>query len=326
MILYCRAWSILKTIKTVVFDVDGVLVDVHNSFRRMISLAVKFYFKYKLELNGNAKLVTPRVIEMFKRAGDFNNDWDLTAALVYLYLNIYLQKGRPQTLEKLKVPAHELVRIVKSLLGAKSGGLKGFIESTETYFGCGKSANKLFDRQYIEELCMLLYSGKRVETVYGPLKLIDLSIQNHLKRYELYRYEIPLLAEKYLSEEINYGLVTGRTPGELSLLEERFPRLFQRTIHKITDDGLNPRKPSPEVLRFYVENELTPLLFVGDARDDFETVKAARKHFKKEEIFFAGIGSNQRQFAFFKELGADCVTCEVNFLLKGLGSGCLEGN
>lgn len=326
MILYCRAWPILKSIKTVVFDVDGVIVDVHKSFRRMISLATNFYFKYKLELYGNARLVTPRIIEIFKRAGGFNNDWDLAAALIYLYLNIYIQKGKPQTLDRLKVPAHDLAHLVKMLLSKNGGSLKGFLQSADSYFGLGQKVSELFDRQYIDELCMLLYAGKKVESVYGPIKLIDPLMEKILKRYELYRHETPLLEEKCLKEGINYGLVTGRTPGELSLLKERFPLLFQKAIHKITDDGKNPRKPSPEVLRFYVEKELTPLLFVGDARDDFETVQAARMHFKKEEIYFAGIASSQKQFAFFKQLDADCVAINVNFLLKGLGRDCLEGN
>jgi phosphoglycolate phosphatase-like HAD superfamily hydrolase len=123
-----------------------------------------------------------------------------------------------------------------------------------------------------------------------------------------------------LNSQLNYGLITGRTSGELLLLKDRLKNLFQELIHIATDDGDGPRKPSPKLLEFYVEHNLLPLLFVGDSRDDFETVKSAKDHFGDLGFYFAGIANNRDSFNFFQELGADCITYGLNFLLLGLGS------
>lgn len=55
------------------FDLDGVLVDVSNSYRLAIKETAEFFTKKK---------VLNKEIQKFKEQGGFNNDWDLTEAII----------------------------------------------------------------------------------------------------------------------------------------------------------------------------------------------------------------------------------------------------
>lgn len=316
MILYIRDLKALKGVKTVVFDVDGVLVDVRSSFRKMIILACNYYFKLKHGLKGKGNLVTNPVIEEFKRMGGFNNDWDLASALVFLYLNIYYLKNMPSTFEELKLKPEELKKLSKALHeNAKRPGYEGFVESTAKYFKCSK-ALKNMDRKFVEDICKILYAGKNAESVYS---LATSSIEEkQLYKFELFKREKPLLEEKNLLQELNYGVVTGRTREELFLLEKKFPVLFKKAVHIVYDDGRLPKKPDPLVLEPLIRGESLPLIFAGDSRDDLETVLNVRKYFKTEGVYFAGIIRDKSGFNYFYELGADIITNNVNMLMMAV--------
>jgi HAD superfamily hydrolase (TIGR01548 family) len=63
-------------VDAVVLDIDGVLVDVENSYRRAILESLD-------EVYGES--IAKAAIQQFKDAGGFNDDWELTyAAALYL--------------------------------------------------------------------------------------------------------------------------------------------------------------------------------------------------------------------------------------------------
>ncbi|HJY06412.1 MAG TPA: hypothetical protein VJ323_08840, partial [Bryobacteraceae bacterium] len=55
--------------EVIVFDVDGVLVEVTESYREAIRAAVKHF---------TGQNVSHELIQEFKNQGGWNNDWDLT--------------------------------------------------------------------------------------------------------------------------------------------------------------------------------------------------------------------------------------------------------
>lgn len=59
--------------KGVLFDMDGVLVDVSRSYRTTIRHTVEHYLK---------KEISPDLIQSFKDRGGLNNDWDLSEAIL----------------------------------------------------------------------------------------------------------------------------------------------------------------------------------------------------------------------------------------------------
>ncbi len=67
------ASSIAKAKPWVVFDMDGVLVDVHGSYRRAIQRTVVHF---------GGQEPTPAEVQEIKNLGGYNNDWDVTRELL----------------------------------------------------------------------------------------------------------------------------------------------------------------------------------------------------------------------------------------------------
>ena len=72
-----------------IFDMDGVLIDVSKSYRETILRTVQIYLETCLGFEREkARLVTEADISLFKSAGGFNNDWDLTSGLLLCLFSI----------------------------------------------------------------------------------------------------------------------------------------------------------------------------------------------------------------------------------------------
>ncbi len=65
--------SILEAREMIVFDMDGVLIDATNSYRKAIEKTFEFFA---------GKQTTPQAIQDVKNLGGYNNDWDLTEYLL----------------------------------------------------------------------------------------------------------------------------------------------------------------------------------------------------------------------------------------------------
>jgi len=79
----------------IIFDFDGVLVYVVQSYYENIRKVVDYYFLEILGLEGKRRaLVTLRDIQDFKDTGLYNNDWTLTHAIVIYYLTILIGRLR----------------------------------------------------------------------------------------------------------------------------------------------------------------------------------------------------------------------------------------
>ncbi len=68
------------------FDIDGVLVDVRDSYHQVIVRTVIFYLRDILGLLVPDDLVTTEHVAAAKRMGGFNNDWNTVAAILSVIL------------------------------------------------------------------------------------------------------------------------------------------------------------------------------------------------------------------------------------------------
>ena len=83
----------LRRIEKIIFDFDGVLAQTSQSYRQTIRNVVDYYFLEILGLTGEkGRLATLRDIQKFKDTGLYNNDWNLSYALITYYLNLILRK------------------------------------------------------------------------------------------------------------------------------------------------------------------------------------------------------------------------------------------
>ncbi|VVB53772.1 Haloacid dehalogenase-like hydrolase [uncultured archaeon] len=71
--------------QALLWDVDGVLIDVSNSYRKAIADTATYYIR-KLIGVGEGPIIEASDIQGFKLAGGFNNDWLLTEGVIKCWL------------------------------------------------------------------------------------------------------------------------------------------------------------------------------------------------------------------------------------------------
>ena len=72
-----------------IFDMDGVLIDVSKSYRKTIQRTVQIYLETCLGFTRSRRgWITNEEISLFKSVGGFNNDWDLTSGLLLYLLSL----------------------------------------------------------------------------------------------------------------------------------------------------------------------------------------------------------------------------------------------
>ncbi|MCF7803134.1 MAG: HAD hydrolase-like protein [Candidatus Marinimicrobia bacterium] len=260
--------SRLEEVDLVVFDIDGVLIDTSESFPRAIVRAVE-RFGEECNLPGWERPSTEESAQ-FKEIPGFNNDWNLAEGLL-LYKIYTTVEPDPQSLsEFLEAVAgkggglHEIRNWVNGL----SGEIRGAIFS-------------LFDSPKIRQLAMEYYAGEKYcQRLYGFSPEYD--IQAGAIENESVMVDVELLGQ--VSHLL--GIFTGRNPTETEIaLEQIGFNGFPEENIKV-DDGETPTKPNPEPLIQMAKNaEASGVLFIGDTRDDWETIR----NFNQAETTIPGV-------------------------------------
>lgn len=296
--------ELLSRVDSLVLDIDGVILDVFSSFRKAISLTVQYYFAEFLRLKGKETLIRPQETELFKLAGGFNNDFELTSGVVLFYLkkaerlkdkNLSLLRKLPLSIEKFT-----------SLLREKGGGLKAASHLTEKKLKTQekKLIKQIFQEYYGGEDCCLKLYG------FNP---------RFVKRRGLLNKEEVILDKKLLRSFLpKVAVLTGRTKEEteVALAKASLTGLFSKN-QVLTDEEV--KKPDPyalEILGKHLQSKVG--IYLGDTPDDLRTVNNFKK-LKKDKTFLSGIvlkkTSNPK--IFFQER-ADILAESTNNLLKTL--------
>jgi phosphoglycolate phosphatase-like HAD superfamily hydrolase len=75
--------------KLIVFDMDGVLIDVSNSYRDTVRQTAKLFFKNAPAYEKLPESLFPLTdLEAVKQSGGLNNDWDLSCLIISLLFNL----------------------------------------------------------------------------------------------------------------------------------------------------------------------------------------------------------------------------------------------
>lgn len=249
-------------IDTVIFDIDGVLIDFSDSIRQVNLRSIPAYLRTLPGWTAPDDLLSSDDIEAFKRAGGFNDDWDLAYALALLFLHKSRlhRSADAAALHRLSPTVAEFTDAI-----ARRGGWLAAAEAevgTIDLPGYDPNAIRhLFQQMYAGDLSMRLYGvpGTGRGAVRDDKSLLDRSL-------------VP--ANKTLA------VLTGRTHAEAALalemvgLADRIPL----PAHGVTkDDGFY--KPEPFGMRELVTRRLPATrvaLYIGDSVDDLRTVLAFR--------------------------------------------------
>ncbi|MFQ3319066.1 MAG: HAD superfamily phosphatase [Natronomonas sp.] len=250
-------------VDAVILDIDGVLVDVADSYRRAIVESIDHVYGDTIEKDN---------IQLFKDAGGFNNDWELTYAAA-LYVLARREKPRLS------------IETYTGLIAASGGGLEGARTAVADELEPAAREQVLanWDRSRLRDVFQQLYLGSGL---YRELESDDPDLETEGFIHD----ESVLLAPdtREALEAWPLGIITGRPEAEADIALERVG-LDVADEHRFTMDDWEEGKPHPHALLTLADRfDADSLVFVGDTLDDIETATNAAEADPNRE--FHGIG------------------------------------
>jgi HAD superfamily phosphatase len=298
-----------------VFDMDGVLIDVSESYRKTIAKTVQIYLETCLGFKkGSAPLITEEHISSFKMAGGFNNDWDLTSGLLLFLISLSgLPPLRGQTsfssIEEIPQYLRERSSRFRSTLTGQTlqnhlpcfvrevkscgGGLKGIHRvlckaRKVSWTGWVYHSGEIHTANVVKRIFQEIYLGQKFVRHYSLRRLFYHGQGNYLR-------EKPLISRRILSalhKRIRMGIASGRPRVEAELAMKRFhiDRYFDRIVtldecaaeearlFRITGKKVKRTKPHPYPLLRVIREIGLPhprSAYVGDVVDDIQAARSA---------------------------------------------------
>ena len=297
---------------SIIFDCDGVLVDITNSYDQTIVKTTKYVLETLAKINDSIQ-IDFKIIDGFKSTGGFNDEVDLTYAAI---LSIVAAK-------KLKKDQTEFINLV--INNSDSTGIK----SVETFI-----KNQVDISEIIKQLS---YPGSHKDNIlyqifdqlfYGP-ELYSKLFKNTSKFSEpgliendvvIFNNDLADKLENKFHKQIS--MVTGRgkesVKYSLKNLLEKFD--LQNSMF-LEDEPRELAKPNPQSL----VNSITGMnskscLYVGDSMEDF--IMAKKATILGNNTTFCGIiGTSknpEEKLQLFEQNEAILVLDSINLLPKVL--------
>jgi len=281
-------------VDAVILDVDGVLVDVADSYRRAIVETVEYVY---------GDTIRREDVQQFKDAGGFNNDWELTYAAALFVLA--RREGMESSLD-------QYTRAIQ--------GVGGGLEAARTVVGeeltpaACERVLAAWDRQRLRDVFQQLYLGPdRYRELEGGEP--DPDIEGGYIDDEPVLVTAETIAA--LRDRYSVGVLTGRPAAEAEIALER-AGLDLPERHCFTMDDWPESKPDPGALISLAKRfEADTLAYAGDTTDDVRTAVNATG---ADDRTYYGIGvltgglSGERGRQQFESAGAAAVVDSVNDL------------
>ena len=280
-----------------VLDIDGVVVDVADSYRKAIRESIDRVYGQTIDRDA---------IQAFKDAGGFNNDWALTdaAALFVLARRAGLDCD---------------VETFTDRIAAGGGGVKAARRVVETAGGVATTqVFEAWDPERLRAVFQALYLG---ETLYRELEGGEPPVAA-----AGYIHDEPTLIQpatiETLTERFDVGVLTGRPAAEATIALERVG-LDVPDAHRFTMDDWEEGKPHPRALITLAERfNADRVAFAGDTLDDVRTARNAAetdpdRTYHAIGVLTGGLTGEAGRRA-FREAGADAVVADVNALTDHL--------
>ncbi|MFC7072363.1 TIGR01548 family HAD-type hydrolase [Halovenus rubra] len=285
-------------VDAVVLDIDGVLVDVADSYRRAIVESLDHVYD---------ETIARSDVQQFKDAGGFNNDWELTdAAALYL---LACREGCDLSLDQFTTD-----------IAAMGGGLEAArtVTSEELTLANRERVFATWDHDHLRDTFQQLYLGS---SLYRDLEDKEPSLET-----EGFIHDEPVLATEatlqQLQSEYAVGVLTGRPAAEADIALERVG-LDVPDAHRYTMDDWDSGKPDPDALiRLAEQFSADSIAFAGDTLDDVKTAvnaaSADSRTYRGVGVLTGGLtGEHGRKK--FERVGTAAVVDSVNDLPAILG-------
>jgi len=337
-----------------VFDIDGVLIDVSESYRNATRQTVRLYLEVCLGLPAcDEDLVSHEDVAAFKLVGGFNNDWDLTTGI----LKYFLAQLDPQPVMHLSPEANS--EEVMSFLHKAGTRLDTTVEAmkqqkeilsfTQTLKMVGSGLDAVWKALGAQNDHLLFAQGnlRHTNLVQRIFQEIYLGAEYFSREYGeapliyngpgLIQRERLVISSQVLAElgkRVSLGIATGRPRNEaiytleaanvlnrfrslvaLEDKEQTEQQLFEETGQRISLDKPHPFTLLEAVHR--ITSEHVRCAYIGDIPDDVRAANAA-----KEEMDFVSIGclsvaqEKETLRMEFERAGADLVVNHPDELLR----------
>jgi|YelNatPaOPRAMG01_1025707.scaffolds.fasta_scaffold92248_2 phosphoglycolate phosphatase-like HAD superfamily hydrolase len=336
-----------------IFDMDGVLIDVSGSYRKTIKKSVQIYLQSCLGFYLKGKNpITNEEISLFKSVGGFNNDWDLTSGILLYLFSISglppLKKKKPFSLIE-EISSFLQEETSKFQLNSvnlfKRKNIKNFLNKVKSYGGGIKgiryTLSNLWDgwlygegdlnrENLVKRIFQEIYLGSKFRELYK----LDPIFYHGKGKYLNERLLIPRRILLTLGNSVKMGIASGRPRFEAELVLKRFKLLplfssivtlddciqEEEKLYKKIGRRLSLTKPHPySILRVIKEIGLkNPKSgYIGDIVDDMVAANLAKK---ETEIIAIGFINRRKCRNVIKDslinAGADMIIERPEDLLK----------
>ena len=305
----------LDEIDAIVFDCDGVLIDVTKSYDQTIIKTTRYVLENFAKINDSIN-IDFKIIDGFKSTGGFNDEVDLTyAAIISLVAAKKLEKD-------------QISFIFDVIKNSDSSGITSVEKYLENQIDISDIKKQLsYPGMHHENPLYQIFD----QLFYGP-KLYQKLFKNSSKFSEPGLIEQDdvilndLLIEKLQKKfDSKIALVTGRGKKSTSYsLKELLEKFNLKNSVFLEDESRELAKPNPQSLLDVIKgmNGISTL-FVGDSMEDFIMAKKATDLGRKT-TFCGIIGTSknpQEKLELFQKNGAILVLDSINLLPKILNLG-----
>ena len=321
----------------IVFDMDGVIMDVSGSYRDVVRQTTKLFFHLA---RGAEKLPDPLFalsdLAALKQSGGLNNDWDLTFVVINL---LFCLVNRPAIHESrdawtryrgtigscnvapiatfLKSNNNPLISLLKKYGQPENKFIEGLYHGD---VGSGNIIKQIFQELYLGKnlfqstyhLAPEMYSGEGY--ILREAVLIDRSVLD-----DLFKENVLAIATGRPKAEAEYPLNHFDLKKYFTLvltlddcLEEE-KKIFEKSAKKVSLS-----KPNPFMLDAIVKScrqSFTGLYYVGDMPDDMLAAARSRFGFKSIGILVSAPDKPELQRE-LKRAGADYLIDDFEDLKK----------
>ncbi|MGD8261678.1 MAG: HAD hydrolase-like protein [Desulfobacterales bacterium] len=294
----------MKSKNLIVFDMDGVIIDVSNSYRDTVRHTIKLFFRPA----PNAARMPEPLFDLsdlagLKQSGGLNNDWDLSYQAICLLFTLVEKPNFYDTRDPWSTYR-------RTLSGCDLSKLADYLNSTDGPLMTllnqhGKIADPLIARFYRGDVG----SGNIIKQIFQEIYLgEELFISTYGLTPEMYNNNGYIIREEVLIDrpildefsEINHlAIATGRPEAEAEYPLDHFKLRDYFDIVYSLDDCLKEEKrildeegkevslskPDPYMLDAIAEkyeDQVTGFYYVGDMPDDM--VAAGRSRFGYKSI------------------------------------------
>jgi HAD superfamily hydrolase (TIGR01548 family) len=333
--------KLMKNRKLIVFDMDGVLIDVSRSYRETVRKTARLFFK---SAPSSEKLPQPLFpltdLAAVKQSGGLNNDWDLSCRVISLLFNVI---EKPPVYES-KDPWERYretisqcdVAVLAEFLKSTPKPLSDLLRKsgkTKSTFIYGLYEGDVGSGNIIKQIFQEVYLGKELfESTYGQAP--------QFYRDEGFNHREHLLIDKHLLEELaaNHilAIATGRPRTEADYpldhfgIRKYFANVFvledclreEASLLESEAKKVSLSKPDPFMLDAIAAEQKHPVagrFYIGDMPDDMIAAKKSSAGYKAVGLVLAAPDKESLK----KELlraGADYIIADFGQLKSLLNS------